>query len=455
MVFSNLVARFAQRKPIAVMAQLVLENHFGAARLDGIFEEAAQDQYTRELLFSSAAQLLVEVTLFGAPSVKAAFQKNRATIPVSLVSVYGKLQRVEPAVCQALVARTAASATKLRNALGGLRCEPIPGYRLRIADGNVLKHSQRRLKELRGSATAALPGRSLALYDYGTGLITALLPCEDAHTSERKLMGGLLPLLQANDLLMADSSFAIKAFLSGLQELQGQQVAFLVRHHSSTKLAAVSKRVRAGRCKTGVVFQQQVRLSSGLVVRAIMIQRTQPLRNGKRTVTLLTNVPRSKATAKQLADLYLRRWTIEEAFRQLTQYLSCEVRTLGYPKAALLAFGLAVIAYNCLACVRGALASTYGQEKVENELSAYYLALEVSRAYEGMMAAVPPRDWAAFATMTAPKLAAVLKRVAQEVDWERYRKSPRGPKKPVSIRSNKKHHHAATARLLEKRKTPP
>ena len=454
MVFSRFLACFVKRKPISVMAQVILENHFGTARLDGIFEEVAQDQYTRELLFSTAAKLLGEVTLFGQPSVKAAFQKNREAIPVSLVSVYGKLQRVEPAVCQALVARTAASATELRNALGGLCCEPIPGYRLRIADGNVLKHSQRRLKELRGSATAALPGRSLVLYDYATGLITAMLPCEDAHTSERKLMGGLLPLLQPNDLLMADSSFATKAFLGGLQELQGQQVAFLVRHHSSTKLSAVSKRVRAGPCKTGAVFQQQVRLSSGLVVRAIIIKRKQPLRNGKRTVILLTNVPRARAQAKQLAELYLRRWTIEEAFRQLTQYLSCEVRTLGYPKAALLAFSLAVIAYNCLACIRGTLASTHGQEKVQNELSPYYLALEVSRGYEGMMAVVPAEDWQIFATMTAEKLAAVLKQVAKAVVWERYQKSPRGPKKPVSLRRNKSH-HVATARLLEKRKLSP
>src|SRR5262249_47352538 len=151
-------------------------------------------------------------------------------------------------------------------------------------------------------------------------------------------------------------------------------------------------------------------------------------------------------SARKLALLYLKRWTIEEAFRQLTQYLSCEVSTLGYPKAALLAFGLAVLAYNCLGCVKAALVGRFGWEEVDGELSSYYLAMEVKRTYEGMCIAVPEQEWLPYAEMGVRELATELSQIAKHVDWPRYRKSPRGPKKSVRA-TRKKHLHVATETL--------
>jgi hypothetical protein len=42
-------------------------------------------------------------------------------------------------------------------------------------------------------------------------------------------------------------------------------------------------------------------------------------------------------------------WFIETAFQERTVHLACEVNTLGYPKAALFGFAVAVVAYNALA----------------------------------------------------------------------------------------------------------
>jgi hypothetical protein len=367
---STLFARFAKRAPLSVMTRILFENLVGAARLDAVFRDVAQQQYTNELLFSTCAELLVEVTLFGCPSVNAAYLRNQEAIPVSVVSVYEKLKRIEPAVCEALVGRTADRAREVAVALKAQRTEPIAGYRLRIGDGNVLGRSERRLGVLRGTNVAALPGQCVALFDYATGLISRILPCEDAHVSEKRLMLGLLPHLEQGDLFLGDSAYATQEFM---QAIRDRNASFLVRHHSSLKLHPLQEgrrtapRKRIGKCRTGTILEQSVTTADGQRFRAIALERDRSqksLRNGKQTLTLLTNVPRKKASAKRLLALYLKRWKIEEAFRQLTQDLSCEVNTLGYPKAALFAFSLAVLAFNCLACVKATLASQHGWDKI-------------------------------------------------------------------------------------------
>lgn len=450
-----LFARFAKHAPLSVMTRIVLENLIGAAQLDAVFRDVAQRQYTNELLFSTCADLLVEVTLFGCTSVNAAFLRNQEDIPVSVVSVYKKLQRVEPAVCEALVARTADRAQGVIAKLQAERPEPIAGYRLRIGDGNVLGRSERRLEVLRGTNVAALPGQSVVLFDYATGLISRIVPCEDAHVSEKRLMLELLPHLEPGDLFLGDSAYGTQEFMQGIRD---RKASFLVRHHSSLKLHPAPKgkgtapRRRVGVCRTGTIYEQMVTTATGQKFRAITLERSRsqkPLRNGKRELTLLTNVPRKKASARTLLSLYLKRWKIEEAFRQLTQDLSCEVNTLGYPKAALLAFSLAVLAFNCLACVKAALASRHGWDKVDGELSNFHMASEVKRTFEGMCIALSEEVWAPYAALDDLRLAAVLKELAATLCWARYRKARRGPKKSVR-KSCKRHQHVATAKLLTK-----
>jgi len=442
---SKILSRFVDQAPLSVMTRITLENFFGAKRINAIFEEVSKKQYTKELTFSAVADLLVEVSLFGCDSVNAAYLRDQERIPVSVVAVYKKLKGVEPAVCEALVSRTADSAVSLITALQAQRPEPIPGYRLRIGDANVLGRSERRLGVLRGTNVAALPGQSVVLLDYATGVISQILPCENAHTSEKRILLGLLPHLNQGDLFLGDSCYSSLEFLQGVRD---RQAHFLVRHHGSQKLQPLSKCRRAGACRTGTVWEQQVESSDGQVFRAIIVQRHKPLRNGKRKLILLTNVPRSKASAQKLAVLYMKRWTIEEAFRQLTQYLSCEVKTLGYPKAALLAFSLAVVAYNCLACIKATLAKCQGWDKVDNELSDYHVAREVRRTYEGMCIAVPEEAWQPYAKMSLQELAAVLHEMATKINWRRYRKSRRGTKKSFR-KTRRRYMHVATAKLLE------
>jgi hypothetical protein len=135
----------------------------------------------------------------------------------------------------------------------------------------------------------------------------------------------------------------------------------------------------------------------------------------------------------------------------LTESLRCEIDTLGYPKAALFGFALAVVSYNVLVTTRAALASGLGEEVGGVEaLSSYHMATQVAAVDEGLAIAVPQSAWARFVAMTAAEFAGWLDAVARGIDWRPYRKQPRGPKKPVEVKRTRRGAHRSTARELEK-----
>jgi hypothetical protein len=58
-------------------------------------------------------------------------------------------------------------------------------------------------------------------------------------------------------------------------------------------------------------------------------------------------------------------------FQHLTEDLRCEIDTLGYPKAALFGFCLAVVAYNVVSVTKAALVAAHGRDFVQEQLSMY------------------------------------------------------------------------------------
>ena len=57
----------------------------------------------------------------------------------------------------------------------------LPGYRVRILDGNHLAGTEHRIKELRTLGAGALPGHALVLLDPRLMLVTDVVLCEDGH----------------------------------------------------------------------------------------------------------------------------------------------------------------------------------------------------------------------------------------------------------------------------------
>ena len=154
-----------------------------------------------------------------------------------------------------------------------------------------------------------------------------------------------------------------------------------------------------------------------------------------------------------MAELYRERWTIEGLFQDLTTILRCEVNTLAYPKAALFGFCVALASSNVYATVKASLRAVHGVDKVEREVSDYYLGEEISGKYEGMMIAIPERCWRPFAAYPAPKLATLLRGLARNARLARFQKHPRGLKKPKPRRTRfAKAKHISTARLLASEK---
>jgi hypothetical protein len=179
---------------------------------------------------------------------------------------------------------------------------------------------------------------------------------------------------------------------------------------------------------------------------------------------VLTTLP-AAVDAATVADLYRRRWTIEGLFQRLQAVLHSEVRTMGQPRAALLAFSVAVVAYNVLAVVQAAL-ETHASQTAQADaaepvpISLYYVAHTVREHYRGLLIAVAPSVWARYAAQPPAALAASLRQIAAHVRLEAYRKHPRGasgPRQTKGYVARAELQHVSTARVLaeHKRKRPP
>lgn len=440
---------FVKERPICVMAQATLENLFQPQRHDALFERVAQQQYTRTLLFSALVDLMIAVVLCIEPSVYAGYRRRKKQLRVSDQAVYDKLDGMELAVTAALVADAAQQATAVIDALGARRAPWLKGYRTRIIDGNHLSATEHRPQVVRTTWAAPLPGTVLAVIEPETGLSTQVLLTPDGHAQERSLLDEVLVLVAARDLWLADRNFCTLKFLMGIAAAGG---FFIIRQHGTLKGQLRGQRCFAGSGPSGKVYEQGIELTFGGVTRKfrrITVELAQPTRDGDYQLHLLTNLPK-RVSAVQVAKLYAKRWTIETLFYEVTQTLACEIDTLAYPKAALFTFCLALVVANAVAVLKAALRAAHGEKA--DELSSYYLALEIEQAYDGMMVALPPPRWAFFRRMKPRELAAALRAIAAQVDLALYRKSRRGPKKPPPKRGRYKNGgHVSTHKLLTER----
>lgn len=450
-----ILERFAERTPIPVMARAVLERCLNPQQLDAWFEQVAEAQYTRELLFSSVFEAMTEVVFKPPPSVHAAHQARAEMIGVSVTSLYNKLNGLEPTTTAELVRFAATEAAALIDALGGAKPAPLPGWRVKVLDGNWLEGREHRLKELRTRGAAALPGKSGAVFDPVLELFTDLFPCEDAYTQERALLPAVLETVRAGELWLGDRNFCTCGFI---ETVVSRAAAVLVREHEGLRFTPLEPMRECGRIATGKAAEQRVRLGpahelGGLELRRIRIELDEPTRAGETTLYLLTTLALQAASALTLARLYVTRWTIETAFLRLTVELRCEIDPLGYPRAALFGFAVAAVAFNVLAVVKAALRRAHGVERIEQTLSSYYLANEMANVTEALTTVLDPEDWAVFQTLSMAAMAAWLLELASQVNLRKYRKHPRGPKKPPPKRKHDPQRpHVSVARILTERK---
>ena len=444
-------ASFVQQGPVSVMARAIIERFFDPDQLDELFRVTAVEQYERNLLFSSVVDLMQSVVLGAEPSVFAAYRKRRHRLPVTDDSIYNKLKGMELGVSAALVRDSAQRAAVVIDELKARRAPWLPGYAIRILDGNHLSATEHRLEPLRDTWAAPLPGKVLVVMDPELGVASAAFLTPDGHAQERALLEDVLQTVRAGELWIADRNFCTLKFLFKIAD---KSAFFLIRQHGQVQGRLKGGRRYVGQSSTGKVYEQALDLDyDGQVrtVRRLTIELAKPTRDGDMVLHLLTNLP-ADISALQCAELYRMRWSIETLFYEVTQTLACEVKTLCYPPAALFVFCLALMAANSVAVLKAVLRTVHGEETAD-EMSAYYMALEIKQVYVGMMIALPPEEWGDFRTMSIAKFTAELKKMAAHMDLGYYRKSKRGPKKPPPTMDQYRNGgHVSTYKLLRDKK---
>ena len=449
-MLASIFAAFAQESPVSVMMRGIMERLFRPERLDEIFAEHSKLQYERELLFSSLVNLLSLVVCGIHPSVNAAYKAKAETLNVTRGALYQKLNGVEIDVSAALLRETASELGELIQSMGGQQIALLPGYAVRILDGNALAATEHRLKVLRDVAAAPLPGKSLVVLDPENQLAVDIFPCEDGHAQERRLFNAVLETVQAAQLWIADRNMGTLGFLFGIAQ---RQAAFVIREHQNLPWRAVSELKFIQTVESGELFEQEIEIEQDgthLTVRRVVLRLFKPTRHDEQEMAFLTNLPSSVATAAVVSQLYRERWQIETLFLTVTMNFEGEINTLAYPKAALFSFSLALVTYNILATIKASLVSVHGLKKVNEELSDYYVVDEIQGTYRGMMIAIPSEYWQSFGQMTLTDFVAQLKELAATVNLKRFLKQPRKKKKTQQPKrvSDPKHPHVSTAKLL-------
>ncbi|MEO0969573.1 MAG: transposase [Cyanobacteria bacterium J06639_18] len=455
MLHHQVFERFVEESPVSVMVRGLLETILCPQKLDELFEKNTKTQYTKELLFSTVVEMMSTVACGIRPSIHAAYQAKASEINVSVTSVYNKLNAMETNVSNELVRETGASMEAIIRHLNGSLPDWLPGYRVKILDGNAIAASEHRLKPLRKCNSAPLPGQSLVVLDPSLMLAIDVFTCEDAHAQERSLIHKVLTTIEEDDVWVADRNFCTLNFLSGIVARKGH---FIIREHQCFPWHNASEFRHIGSVEGGKVFEQTVKVSDdeGYLseIRRVKVILDQATRDGDLEIFILTNLSAKVANALLVAQIYRKRWTIETLFQILTEIFNCEIKTLGYPKAALFAFCVALVSYNILSVVLAALRSVHGIQKIEQEVSSYYLADEIRGTYRGMMIAIPPKEWKVFAKMNLIELTNILKNLAVHVDLIVFMSHPRGPKKTrrtLKRTRPSKRPHVSTAKILSQK----
>ncbi|MCU0960553.1 MAG: transposase [Pirellulaceae bacterium] len=248
-------------------------------------------------------------------------------------------------------------------------------------------------------------------------------------------------------------------------EIADRRAAFVIRQHglTLTDKRLVGRQRKIGRGDGGMVYEQTLCVSkrnaseeapAEMELRRITVKHDRATRDVDREIDIVPNLPEEGADATTIAQLYRKRWQIENAFQELGQALRGEINTLCYPKAAFLACCIALYTYNVLSVLKYSMRAVYKEAAAFNRISGHYLAAEISAASFGMMIALPSDKWTnALAHLTPRQLATILTQLAATIRLDQLLKNIRGPKKPPPMRKNSPDApHVSTTRPLVQQK---
>ena len=275
------------------MARALLEASISPKWVEEAFETHRGRQYPKQLMFSTVLSLMAMVTMGLRGSVHAAAKQAR--LGVSARALYDKIKRTEPALVRALVQD---SAQRLGPVVLATGTEPmLPGWRVRIIDGNHLPASNKRVKPLRQLSAAALPGHRLVVYDPDRSLVTDMLVSEDAHAQERVVIDPLLAAAQPGEVWSADCNFLTRTIMQGWSDAGAR---FTVREHAKHPAVLETGPWReCGRIPSGNVHEHAICIAPGQRPwRRISVCVDAATDDGDREISLWTNLPEDTRAAR-------------------------------------------------------------------------------------------------------------------------------------------------------------
>jgi IS4 transposase len=443
--------RLSVKYPEAVMVRATLENALPPTFVDDVFSRYAGRLKSRKLLFSTVVALLSLVVCRVRNSVHASYQLMEKELSVGVKTVYNRLNSLPSALIEALVRESALRMFAIVDALQSPLPPIIPGWKTRIVDGNHLAATEHRIQPLRTLGGGALPGLGLVVYDAERGLVQRAYLSEDGHEQERSITIRVLEDVGPGEVWIADRAYATCVFM---HEIRAQGSHFIVRRHQTNgRIVEQGEWTPRGLTETGEVYerpgQSTDEFGKALDLRIIRLDLFEKTRDGDRSIEILSDLP-LEISALTIAEGFRGRWRIETAFAHLESVFEGEISSLGHPSAALLAFALALIAYNTLGVVMTALRKKHGAEKVANEVSHYFLGERVSSAWSAMDLFIEDDRWVnRYADKTPQEIATELMRLVDHISMRKLKKHPRGKKKPVPKRKCPKDQpHFATSRIL-------
>jgi hypothetical protein len=443
----SLLEKYIRKCPFAVMTRSLAQAFIGD-HLDEVFDQRRERQYENQLKFSALAMSVADVTLNFCGTLHQAYKEHQEQLAVVVSSYYEKVRCIRPSLSEAVVQHSAEKSIELQDALGYRQWQILPGYRCLTVDGNHLPRTDKRLKPLRDSPGAPLPGKVVARFDLQRQLFDRTYLLADAHDQELMACDRLVEDLEAKDVLIADRHYCIIDFMEKIAAACG---FFVIRHHGRLKGELVGKRKRIGEIETGVVYEQTMKLRStddAMCVRRVTVELYQPTRDGDQSIHVLSNLPRA-VDGLRVAEVYRLRWEEETAFHVLQMTLTCESSSLGHPHAALFLFSMAMLAFNLRQVIFASLYAEHSDELV-NEVSHFQVSVNVSRYTDGMLVCLDSEFWEQYVPTESHALAALLCELSREINLSDFRKARRGTKKKKARRSkNVQSRHVSAAKRLK------